>query len=308
MATAAMGVVYVLTTHIPEDELWNSLEAKYMAEDASSKKFLVSNFTNYKMTDSRPVMEQYNELIRILGRFTQHKMNMDEAIQIRRRKHPMGTHETWPYFGLTLEEASHAVGGARACARVSHLYNRSHNRTTGKTPFEVVNGSNPITPIELTPLTTQKYLSSAGDDYAQQIQKLHEQVRERIEKQNTKYKERVNKRRKQVIFKEGDLVWIRLGKERFPAGRFGKLQPRADGPFRVLKRINDNAYKIELPGEYNVSVTFNVADLSPYVTDEEGIELEETENVQQDSRTNPFLAGEYDGIQEYSDINITWDN
>ncbi|GKF19154.1 hypothetical protein Tco_0067792 [Tanacetum coccineum] len=37
-------------------ELWDSLKAKYMAEDASSKKFLVSNFTNYKMTDSRPVM------------------------------------------------------------------------------------------------------------------------------------------------------------------------------------------------------------------------------------------------------------
>ena len=63
-------------------ELWDSLEAKYMAEDASSKKFLVSNFTNYKMTDSRPVMEQYNELLGILGKFTQHKMNMDEAIQV----------------------------------------------------------------------------------------------------------------------------------------------------------------------------------------------------------------------------------
>ncbi|GJU60648.1 zinc finger, CCHC-type containing protein, partial [Tanacetum coccineum] len=63
-------------------ELWDSLEAKYMAEDASSKKFLVSNFTNYKMTDSRPVLEQYNELLGILGRFTQHKMNMDESIQV----------------------------------------------------------------------------------------------------------------------------------------------------------------------------------------------------------------------------------
>ncbi|GJR75079.1 zinc finger, CCHC-type containing protein [Tanacetum coccineum] len=62
-------------------ELWDSLEAKYMAENASSKKFLVSNFTNYKMTDSRPVMEQYNELLGILGRFTQHKINMDVAIQ-----------------------------------------------------------------------------------------------------------------------------------------------------------------------------------------------------------------------------------
>ncbi|GJS68381.1 zinc finger, CCHC-type containing protein [Tanacetum coccineum] len=60
-------------------ELWDSLEAKYMAEDASSKKFLVSNFTNYKIA---AVLEQYNELLSILGRFTQHKMNMDEAIQV----------------------------------------------------------------------------------------------------------------------------------------------------------------------------------------------------------------------------------
>nr|GEW22905.1 zinc finger, CCHC-type [Tanacetum cinerariifolium] len=63
-------------------ELWDSLEAKYMAEDASSKKFLVSNFTNYKITDSRPVMKQYNELHGILGRFTQHKMTMNESIQV----------------------------------------------------------------------------------------------------------------------------------------------------------------------------------------------------------------------------------
>ncbi|GKB85840.1 hypothetical protein Tco_0958112 [Tanacetum coccineum] len=32
------------------------------------------------MTDSRPVMEQYNELLGIVRRFTQHKMNMDEVI------------------------------------------------------------------------------------------------------------------------------------------------------------------------------------------------------------------------------------
>ncbi|GKC47149.1 hypothetical protein Tco_1064871 [Tanacetum coccineum] len=65
-----------------QQECGDSLEAKYMVEDASSKKFLVSNFTNYKMTDSRPVLEQYNELLSILGKFTQHKMNMDEAIQV----------------------------------------------------------------------------------------------------------------------------------------------------------------------------------------------------------------------------------
>ncbi|KAH9744190.1 Endonuclease [Citrus sinensis] len=43
-----------------------------------------------------------------------------------------------------------------------------------------------------------------------------------------------------------------------------KLLPRGDGPFQVVARINDNAYKLDLPGEYNVSATFNVSDLSPF--------------------------------------------
>ncbi|KAL0318257.1 UNVERIFIED_CONTAM: hypothetical protein Scaly_2850200 [Sesamum calycinum] len=62
--------------------LWDTLEAKYMVEDASSKKFMVSNFNSYKMIDSRPVMEQYNELLHILGQFSQHSLMMDEAISV----------------------------------------------------------------------------------------------------------------------------------------------------------------------------------------------------------------------------------
>ncbi len=54
-----------------------------------------------------------------------------------------------------------------------------------------------------------------------------------------------------------------MRKERFPTKRKTKLDPRGDGPFQVLEQINDNAYKIDLPDEYNVSSTFNVADLSP---------------------------------------------
>ncbi|ESQ45627.1 hypothetical protein EUTSA_v10010962mg, partial [Eutrema salsugineum] len=78
---------YICRDHILNEcrvrkELWDALESKYMAEDASSKKSLVSNFNNYKMSDSRPVMEQYNELLRILGQFTQHNMKMDESISV----------------------------------------------------------------------------------------------------------------------------------------------------------------------------------------------------------------------------------
>ena len=45
--------------------------------------------------------------------------------------------------------------------------------------------------------------------------------------------------------------------------------PWADGPFRVLQHIGENAYKIELPGDYGVLPTFNVSDLSPYYEDQE---------------------------------------
>nr|GEV58100.1 zinc finger, CCHC-type [Tanacetum cinerariifolium] len=51
-------------------------------EDAYAKKFLVSNFMNYKMVDTRPVIEQYHEMLRILGQYTQHNLMMDDAISV----------------------------------------------------------------------------------------------------------------------------------------------------------------------------------------------------------------------------------
>ncbi|GKE00789.1 hypothetical protein Tco_1388772 [Tanacetum coccineum] len=63
-------------------ELLDQLESKYMAEDASSKKFRVSNFENYKMVDSRSVMEQYHKLLRIMGQFTKQGLKINESISV----------------------------------------------------------------------------------------------------------------------------------------------------------------------------------------------------------------------------------
>jgi hypothetical protein len=43
--------------------------------------------------------------------------------------------------------------------------------------------------------------------------------------------------------------------------RKSKLMSRADGPFKILEKINDNAYKLELPPKFGVSPTFNISDL-----------------------------------------------
>jgi hypothetical protein len=50
-----------------------------------------------------------------------------------------------------------------------------------------------------------------------------------------------------------------MQKERFSTHIRSKLQSQGDSPFQVLERINENAYKIDLPGEYDFSATFNVS-------------------------------------------------
>jgi hypothetical protein len=77
----------------------------------------------------------------------------------------------------------------------------------------------------------------------------------------------MNKHRKKVLFAPEDVVWIHLRKERFSDQHKSKLMPRGDGPFRILAKINDNAYKIDLPPSYGVSNTFNVADLLPFTSE-----------------------------------------
>ena len=82
---------------------------------------------------------------------------------------------------------------------------------------------------------------------------------------NGKYKLIGDKGRKHVVLAHGDLIWLHLRKDRFPDLRKSKLMPRADDPFKVLEKINDNAYKLELPSDFGVSPTFNIADLKPYL-------------------------------------------
>jgi hypothetical protein len=55
-----------------------------------------------------------------------------------------------------------------------------------------------------------------------------------------------------------------MRKERFPAHRKTKFNPGGDGPIQILEKINDNAQKVDLPGEYKVSATFTVSNLSPF--------------------------------------------
>jgi hypothetical protein len=59
---------------------------------------------------------------------------------------------------------------------------------------------------------------------------------------------------------------------------------RAVGPFKILTKINDNAYKLELPPEFGVSPSFNISDLRPYLGEKD----------EMPSRTTSIQEGEDD--------------
>jgi hypothetical protein len=164
---------------------------------------------------------------------------------------------------------------------VEFAYNRTMHSTTKFYPFEIVYGFKSTAPIDLLPLPMQERVNFDASKRAEFIKKIHDQARANIEKMTKMYEQRANRGRKKILFEPGDLVWVHLRKNRFPEQRKSTLQPRTDGPFKVLRKINDNAYEIDLPSMYGVSVSFNISDLSPFFGSEE-------------SRMTPLQEGEDD--------------
>ncbi|KAK7379835.1 hypothetical protein VNO78_34255 [Psophocarpus tetragonolobus] len=165
---------------------------------------------------------------------------------------------------------------------VEFAYNRVVHSTTNCFPFEIVYGFNPLTPLDLLSMPNiSMFKHNEAQAKAEYVKKLHEQVKAQIKKKNESYARQANKGRKKIVFQPGDWVWVHMRKERFPKQRKSKLQPRGDGLFQVLEKINDNAYKIDLPDKYNVSATFNVFDLTLFDADEDAIDL----------GTNPLQEG-----------------
>ncbi|KAK1602986.1 hypothetical protein QYE76_048191 [Lolium multiflorum] len=169
---------------------------------------------------------------------------------------------------------------------VEFAYNRAVHSTTELCPFEVVYGFKPITPLDLLPLPIHERVNMEASKRADFVKKIHVKTKELIEKKGKSNDARMNKKRKEILFKPGDLVWVHFRKDRFPKLRKSKLKPRGDGPYKVLAKINDNAYSIDLPeDEFGVSNSFNVADLTPYDGEDLGA-----------SGSTPFEGGDDEDI------------
>ena len=97
-----------------------------------------------------------------------------------------------------------------------------------------------------------------------------ELIKKRLLAAQSRQKSYVNQKRRAVQFEVGDHIFLRVsptkGVMRF--GRRGKFSPRYIGPFQVLERKGEVAYKITLPLELSqVHLVFHVSMLRKYVPD-----------------------------------------
>nr|GFB31255.1 putative reverse transcriptase domain-containing protein [Tanacetum cinerariifolium] len=97
------------------------------------------------------------------------------------------------------------------------------------------------------------------------------QNKQRMQATCDRQKSYVDLKRKPMEFQVGDKVMLKVspwkGVVRF--AKRGKLNPRYVGPFNVLERVGDVAYKLDLPEELSrVHNTFHVSNLNKCHADE----------------------------------------
>ena len=140
-------------------------------------------------------------------------------------------------------------------------YNSSVNRTTGRSPFGVVHGFKPKTPIDLNPTPALHRVFESAQSFATRMHELHKHISYQINSNNLKYKTLADAHKIFQEFKLGDYVMVKMSPERFPQGSNRKLSARTTGPFKILGKVGANAYILEIPSYQKISSTFNIEDL-----------------------------------------------
>ncbi|GKC07261.1 putative reverse transcriptase domain-containing protein [Tanacetum coccineum] len=148
----------------------------------------------------------------------------------------------------------------RACAIdfgkgwVNHLplvefsYNNSYHASIKAAPFEALYGRKCRSPVCWTEVGEAQIL---GPELIQETTEKIVQIKQRMQAARDRQKSYADLKRKPMEFQVGDKVMLKVspwkGVVRF--GKRGKLNPRYVGPFKVLEKVGEVAYNLELPQE-----------------------------------------------------------
>jgi hypothetical protein len=150
---------------------------------------------------------------------------------------------------------------------IQHAYNRAKHSSTQTSPFEACFCHLPKYPLDFI-FGKDIYIDGHYDidrenKFIEQIQLVHQMVQEQLEKSQAKYKTRHEKHHVDHSFQVGDEVFLYIRKERLK-GEGKKLKPIRYGPFKILEKIGNNAFRLDFPPYMQMYAVVNVNNLRLY--------------------------------------------
>ncbi|GJS09252.1 putative reverse transcriptase domain-containing protein [Tanacetum coccineum] len=158
--------------------------------------------------------------------------------------------------------------GVKHLPLVEFSYNNSYHASIKAAPFEALYGRKCRSPVCWAEVGE---VQLTGPEIVQETTEKIIQVKQRMQAARDRQKSYADLKRKLMEFEVGDKVMLKVSpwKGVVHFGKRGKLNPRFVGPFKVIKRVRDVAYKLELPEELSrVHNTFHVSNLKKCHADE----------------------------------------
>ena len=150
---------------------------------------------------------------------------------------------------------------------VEFVYNNSFQSSIRMAPYEALYGRKCRTLMCWTKLSEKKVI---GPDLYQETEKKVKMIKERLKVVADRQKSYADLKRKNIQYEIGEKVFLKVSpwKKFMRFGRKGKLSPRFIGPYEVIEKVHQVAYRLALPPELkNIHNVFHVSILRRYMSD-----------------------------------------